>query len=67
MVSVHRRVILCRDPHDNYLLETCAAGHADVLVTGDKDLLVLKSFEATVIVTPKQFVDELIPVSARVE
>lgn len=45
-----------RDPKDDMLLALSFAGHADYLVTGDKDLLVLRTFGDTQIVTPKQFV-----------
>lgn len=49
------KVVICRDPKDNMFLELCLAGKADYLITGDKDLLSLKSFKKTVILTPKQF------------
>ena len=34
-----KRVILCRDPEDNMLLECCLAADAVLLITGDRDLL----------------------------
>jgi putative PIN family toxin of toxin-antitoxin system len=44
------------DPHDNYLLAMASAGRADFLLTGDKrDLLSLKLFEGTKIVTVHDF------------
>jgi putative PIN family toxin of toxin-antitoxin system len=44
------------DPYDNYLLAMAAAGAADFLVTGDKrDLLALKLFEGTKIITVRDF------------
>ena len=44
------------DPFDNYLLATAAAGSADFLVTGDKrDLLALKLYEGTKIITVREF------------
>jgi putative PIN family toxin of toxin-antitoxin system len=44
------------DPHDNYLLAMAAAGSADFLVTGDKrDLLALRLFEGTKILTVREF------------
>ena len=49
------KVSLCRDPKDNQFLELCLAASADYLVTGDKDLLVLKKFQQTQIFSPKQF------------
>ena len=45
-----------RDPKDDMLLALCLAGNADYLITGDKDLLVLRKFGTTTIVTPKQFI-----------
>ena len=44
------------DPDDNYLLAMAAAGSADFLVTGDKrDLLALRLFEGTRILTVRDF------------
>ena len=45
----------CRDPDDLLVLGTCLTGKADFLVTGDKDLLVLKTIQNTKIVTPREF------------
>ncbi|MBL7159252.1 putative toxin-antitoxin system toxin component, PIN family [Candidatus Microgenomates bacterium] len=49
------KVNLCRDSQDNILLESALAGKTDFLITGDKDLLSLKQFKKTQIVSPKQF------------
>jgi putative PIN family toxin of toxin-antitoxin system len=43
---------ICRDPNDDFILECATLGHADIIVTGDKDLLSLKSYGATRILTP---------------
>jgi len=44
------------DPHDNYLLAMAEAGSAGFLVTGDKrDLLALRFFEGTKIITVREF------------
>ena len=49
-------VTVSPDPYDNYLLAMAAAGSADFLVTGDKrDLLALKLYEGTKIVTVRDF------------
>ena len=53
------RVTVCRDPDDNMLLECALAAQADFLVTGDEDLLLLREFESTRIVTPAQFMEVL--------
>ena len=49
-------VTVSLDPDDNYLLAMASAGAADFLVTGDKrDLLALKLYEGTKIVTVRDF------------
>ena len=44
-----------RDEMDHLVLEAAIAGEADYIVSGDKDLLVLESYEGIQIVTPAQF------------
>ena len=46
---------VCRDADDDWILATAIAGKADAIVTGDKDLLVLKTCEGIAIVTPRGF------------
>ena len=51
-----------RDPDDELLLRVTVAGNADYLVTGDKDLLVLRGTDALgslQIVTPRDFLKVL--------
>jgi len=48
-------VRLCRDPKDDKFLEAALNGLADVLVSGDKDLLVLNPFSGIAIVTPADY------------
>ena len=45
----------CRDTDDVKVLGAAVAAHADAIVTGDKDLLVLKRFRLIPILTPRQF------------
>ena len=47
---------VCRDPRDNMVIETAVAGSADVLITGDKDILTLRPHPNIEIVTPSEFV-----------
>jgi putative PIN family toxin of toxin-antitoxin system len=47
----------CRDPNDDMFLECAALAKADLLVAGDKDLLILGSYLGTRIVTPAEYVD----------
>lgn len=48
-----------RDPKDDVYLACAAAGDADILITGDQDLLVLKVHGRTRILTPAEFLDLL--------
>lgn len=45
----------CRDRDDLPVVGTAAAAKAAFLVTGDRDLLVLKEYRGTRIITPRQF------------
>jgi len=44
-----------RDPDDRWVLASAVAGHADLLVTGDQDLLTLGSRSPLPIVDPRGF------------
>jgi putative PIN family toxin of toxin-antitoxin system len=44
-----------RDPDDLIILGTAQASQAEVIITGDRDLLVLKSFNGIPILTPQDF------------
>lgn len=46
---------VCRDPADDVVLATALAGRAQVIVTGDKDLTVLKSYDGVKIIKPSDF------------
>ena len=46
---------ICRDADDDVVLATAVAGKADVIVTGDDDLLVLKTFRGIRILSPRKF------------
>ena len=49
---------VCRDPRDDKFLEAAVHGGADLIVTGDRDLLALDPFEGIRIVTPAAFLEE---------
>jgi putative PIN family toxin of toxin-antitoxin system len=55
VVLPSRKVNVCRDVKDNFLLEIALEGKADYLVTGDEDLLMLDLFHNTKIINPKNF------------
>ncbi|MHB8523336.1 MAG: putative toxin-antitoxin system toxin component, PIN family [Limisphaerales bacterium] len=48
-----------RDPKDLPVLRCAVGGKVDAIVTGDKDLLVLKEFAAIPVVTPRQFLTSI--------
>jgi hypothetical protein len=50
---------ICRDPKDDFILECAEIGRADLIVTGDKDLLSLANYGRTEIVTPRQYLDRV--------
>ncbi len=54
-VKVNYRVIICRDPDDNMFLELAQEVNADYIISGDKDLLEIKSYKNTKILKPSQF------------
>ena len=58
-VKVTSEISECRDPKDNFLLSLAVDGKADYLLTGDKDLLVLKKIGKTEIKTISEFFDEV--------
>jgi uncharacterized protein len=55
MVPITRIIRECRDPKDDKVLELAVNGRADVIVTGDQDLLALNPFRGVPIVAPAQY------------
>jgi putative PIN family toxin of toxin-antitoxin system len=56
LVAITERITACRDPKDDKFLELAVNGHADLIVSGDADLLALNPFRGIPIVTPAAFV-----------
>ena len=54
-----KAVKACRDHKDHIVLECALESRCDFLVTGDKDLLVLKSFRGIPIVNAAEFLDRI--------
>jgi uncharacterized protein len=44
LVPIVRQVRACRDPRDDKFLEVAVNGRADLMITGDRDLLALDPF-----------------------
>ena len=57
LVSITENITVCRDEKDNKFLELAVSGNANVIVTGDMDLLVLSPFQSVEIVTPDMLID----------
>jgi uncharacterized protein len=55
LVTITERIAVCRDPTDDKFLELAVNGRADMIVTGDLDLLVLNPFAGIPIITPMAF------------
>ena len=51
--------VALRDPKDLHVLRCAVGAKADAIVTGDKDLLVLKEFVRIPIVTPRGFLTSI--------
>lgn len=56
LVRIGESVAACRDPKDDKFLELAVNGQADLIVSGDADLLALDPFRGIPIVAPAVFV-----------
>ena len=59
LVAIRERITACRDPRDDKFLELAVNGHADLIVSGDTDLLALNPFRGIAIVAPASFVQAI--------
>jgi len=59
IIPVTTTVIACRDPKDDMFLELAVSGNANIIVTGDKDLLALNPFRGIQIISPKEFIEQI--------
>ena len=61
LVEITETIRACRDPKDNHILELAVCGRAQVIVTGESDLLVLNPFQEIQIVAPRDFLSIISP------
>ena len=54
-IDITTQVDACRDPDDNIILALAVDGKADTIVSGDKDLLDLRTFRGIPIIKPAEF------------
>jgi putative PIN family toxin of toxin-antitoxin system len=57
MVPIVYTVHVCRDPRDDKFLDLAVNGEADLIITGDRDLLVLQAFRDIPVITPAQYLE----------
>ncbi|MTJ54740.1 putative toxin-antitoxin system toxin component, PIN family [Anabaena sp. UHCC 0253] len=55
MVDIVTSVQACRDPKDDKFLSLAISGNADLIITGDEDLLILNPYENISIISPSDF------------
>jgi putative PIN family toxin of toxin-antitoxin system len=53
-VAIAEPIAACRDPQDDEFLEAAVNGRPDFLVTGDRDLLAMRTFRSVAIVSPSR-------------
>ncbi len=54
-IEIIEKVAACRDPMDDKFLELAINGKADMIISGDKDLLSMAAYRNTIIITPAEF------------
>ena len=59
LIQVRSDIQICRNAKDNFLLSLSVDSKANYLITGDKNLLVLKKIEKTKIVTFTSFIEHI--------
>jgi putative PIN family toxin of toxin-antitoxin system len=55
VVPIARRFQVCRDPKDDKFIDVAVNGEADLIITGDADLLALAPFHGIAIVKPAEY------------
>lgn len=55
IVPIMHSIRACRDPRDDKFLELAVSGEADIIITGDTDLLGLHPFRGISILTPADY------------
>ena len=59
IVEIRKRFNICRDPDDNKFIDAAISFAADYIITGDSDLLDLKSVINVKIIRPREFINLL--------
>jgi len=56
-IEINKTITICRDAKDDKFLELAVNGDAELIVSGDQDLLILNPFLGISIVTVKEFLE----------
>jgi putative PIN family toxin of toxin-antitoxin system len=56
-IEIRDTIVACRDAKDDKFLELAVNGNAELIVSGDEDLLILNPFQEIAIVTVRQFLE----------
>ncbi len=59
LVVPRKKLAVLDDEPDNRILECAVAGHADIIVTGDRAMLDFKKYQEIRILSLRQFLDEI--------
>jgi putative PIN family toxin of toxin-antitoxin system len=57
LVKTRKRIKVFKDEPDNRILECAISGNADVIVTGDKEMLKLGEYEGIRIISLKEYLE----------
>ncbi len=55
-IAITEQVVACRDHDDDKFLELAVNGRAELIISGDRDLLSMESFRGIPIISPAVFV-----------
>jgi uncharacterized protein len=59
MIRPRHRIRRVKDDADNRILECAVAGHADLIVTGDRAMLAIRVFEHVQIISLRSYLEQL--------
>ncbi|HTV45436.1 MAG TPA: putative toxin-antitoxin system toxin component, PIN family [Stellaceae bacterium] len=59
LITITEHITACRDPRDDKFLELAVNGTAELIVSGDSDLLALNPFREIPIITPAIYVRDI--------
>lgn len=58
LVRVVEKIKICRDAQDDIFINLAISANAEMIISGDKDLLELNGYKGIKIITPREFLDK---------